>query len=598
MAEGYLNLEARQTILSPLLAINLFRMHAVMFKSHASLCNFPLLGTRPDRAQGFRITYLTLLTCLTLLPARSHANVYPTNIRLNGGATNIVASSVTNVGISYILNEPATLGVAINISSGADIVRTITLTNPAPGTLQGSNYVVWDGLNNASNPVGGGVYSVSITAASSGYTNWTQISSESNDVEYEVWLPRGIAVNRNTNSPYYGRVFIANANEGIDPIGHLGDRVGILKLNADGTYADEGGYSTGGYNWARSRPDADGFSPWKLEVGPDDRLYVNDYYDQGTVFSFDQLVSTNSLIAVLRPDNYPMATLVSLDNLFISGSPGNLQLWMADNNVNAGASGAGIHRWNLTGVGIVATNDTGITVIQSASAGGLDQAPEDVALDISNRIYSIQDIEDQGNLSSWRVLRFPAFTNVTETNAEWRVGVGDDSMAGASGIAVDPTSTYLGVAFKGFSGGSGFENGSVSVFYASNGAPVISFKPGNDHYDVAWDNVGNLYAVDNHDGRWRTYSPPGTNQATTVAIPTVQVATATLPVLSNPAYSAAASQFQFTLTGDANGTYVILSSTNLVDWFPVATNTSAFAVRQVTNTVSGSKTFFRARVGP
>ena len=541
------------------------------------------------------LTCLTLLTYLTLLPVHSHANVYPTNIRLNGGVTNVVASSVTNVGISYTLNEPATLGVTINISSGAGTVRTIALTSPAPGTLQGSNYVVWDGHNNANSPVGGGIYSVSITAASSGYTNWTQTSSDLN-IGNEVSLPRGIAVNRNTNSPYYGRIFVANANQGADPINNLGDRVGILKLNADASYADEGGFSTGGYEWARGRPDADGFSPWKLEVGPDDRLYVNDFYDQGTVFSFDQLVSSNSLLAVLRPDNYPTNTLVSLDNLFISGSPGNMRLWMADDNVNGGASGAGIHQWNLTGTGIVATNDIGTTIVQSAAANGIDQAPEDVAVDSSNRIYSIQDIEDQGSPSS-RVLRFPAFTNVAETNAEWHVGSGDDSMAGASGIAVDSTSTYIAVAFKGYNAGF-LENGSVRVFYASNGAPVVAFNSGNDHYDAAWDNVGNLYAVDNHDGLWRSYSPPGTNQATTVAIPAIQVTAATLLVLSNPAYNAAASQFRFTLTGDANATYIILSSTNLSDWSPVLTNTSALAVRQITNGVTGSRTFFRARLGP
>jgi hypothetical protein len=67
-------------------------------------------------------------------------------------------------------------------------------------------------------------------------------------------------------------------------------------------------------------------------------------------------------------------------------------------------------------------------------------------------------------------------------------------------------------------------------------------------------------------------------------------------VLSKPSYSNG--QFQFTLTGEADATYVILSSTDLVNWSPVATNTSLLAVRQITNNVSGSRTFFRARLGP
>ncbi|HEX3356040.1 MAG TPA: FlgD immunoglobulin-like domain containing protein, partial [Tepidisphaeraceae bacterium] len=528
---------------------------------------------------------------LLLSPRNVHANVYATNIRLNGGLTNIVASSGASLAISYILNEPATLGVSVNVNSGATTVRTITLTNPDPGTLQGSNYVVWDGRDNASNPVGGGVYSVSITAASSGYTNWTETSSELDDLDYRVWWPRGIAVNRNTNSPYYGRVFVANAQEGFDTITYPGDRVGITLHNADGSYADEWGYSTGGYDWAHGDTIQDQLSPWKLEVGSDDRLYANDFTDQGLVFSFDQLVSTNSFLAVLDSSNYPTNGFAELDGPFISGAGGTMQIWMADTT-----DGAGILRWNLTAGGVVAPNDTGVTIIQPNSADGLDVMPRDVALDSSNNIYVIQDT-DSG--SDWRVLRFPAYIDVTETNASWRIGSGDDSMRGAGGVAVDPTGTYVAVAFKGFfdSGVGGYQDGSLQVFAASNGDSIVTLAPGDDHYDTAWDNVGNLYAVDGFAKRWRSYSPPGTNQATTVAVPTVQISAPTQFVLSNPSYAGAAGQFVFTLTGEANATYIILASTDLSNWTPVATNTSALAARQITNTVSGSRSFFRARLG-
>src|ERR1043165_3701601 len=514
-----------------------------------------------------------VLTFLMLLaPLRSQANVYATNVRLNGGFTDVIVPAPTNVIISYTLNEPATLGVSININSGATTVRTIVLTDAAPGTMQGSNYVVWDGLNNSSNSVSAGIYSVNITAASRGFSDWTQTSSEINNLEYEVWSPRSIAVNRNTNSPYYGRIFVANASEGFDPLTHPGDRVGIIKLNSDGTYASDGSFSTGGYDW----PDND-VSPWKLEVGSDDRLYVNDLTNR-LVFSFDQLVSTNPLVAVLRPDNYPTNTSVYLDGPFLTSITGSMQIWMADH----GVGGAGVRRWDITPAGIVASNNTGITIVASGSAGGVDAGPEDIALDSAGYIYAIQDVENQGG-APWVVMRFPAYTNVTETNAEWRIGSSDASMNGATGIAVDPSSTYVAVAFKGYVEGSIYQNGSVKVFYATNGAPVMTFAAGDSHYDVAWDNAGNLYSVDGFFARWRTYSPPGTNLATTVAIPTVRIAVVPQPVLSNPVYNATLNQFSFTLAGEANSTYVILSSPNLVDWLPVATNTSAPATRQITN---------------
>src|ERR1051325_6089148 len=73
------------------------------------------------------------------------ANVYATNVRLNGSTTNAFVVALTNLNINYILNEPATAGVTIRITSGATTIRTITLTHPNPGTLTGTNVVVWDG---------------------------------------------------------------------------------------------------------------------------------------------------------------------------------------------------------------------------------------------------------------------------------------------------------------------------------------------------------------------------------------------------------------------------------------------------------------------
>ncbi|MCZ7637702.1 MAG: hypothetical protein M5U12_17680 [Verrucomicrobia bacterium] len=52
-------------------------------------------------------------------------------------------------------------------------------------------------------------YQVRITTADFGYTAWTQISSDANTtLQFEQ--PRGMAVNRNANSPYYGRIYVAN----------------------------------------------------------------------------------------------------------------------------------------------------------------------------------------------------------------------------------------------------------------------------------------------------------------------------------------------------------------------------------------------------
>src|SRR5215467_8607264 len=209
-----------------------------------------------------RLFPVLLLLFATTLPHSARANVYATNIKLNGGLTNATTVPAT---ISYVLNEPASLGVTVKILFGSTVVRTITITN-GPGTALGTNTVIWDGNNDSSNPVGTGTYSVSVTAASSGYGDWTQISSDTNNY---VWEGRGIAVDRNPSSLYYGRVFVGNADTG--PGFKNGDLLGIQKLNADGSPADEGGFSTGGFSWFGGT-----VSPWKIEVSADDFVYISD----------------------------------------------------------------------------------------------------------------------------------------------------------------------------------------------------------------------------------------------------------------------------------------------------------------------------------
>src|SRR5271154_1871851 len=130
---------------------------------------------------------------LSTLGAR--ANVYATDIQLNGGLTNATAFLNVSATISYRLNQAATLGVTVDVWQGTNLVAAI------PGkTNTGLNTVSWT-------PSVLGNYSVSITAAAAGFVNWQQISVDSNAGNY-AFFPNGMAVNNNTNSPYYGRVFV------------------------------------------------------------------------------------------------------------------------------------------------------------------------------------------------------------------------------------------------------------------------------------------------------------------------------------------------------------------------------------------------------
>src|ERR1035437_6188148 len=174
---------------------------------------------------------LAIALALTSLTWSARANVYATNIKVNGSTNSPSVFAGNNVIISYILNEPASAGVTIKILSGSTVIRSLAMAAGNPGSLRGANTVTWDGKNNAGNPVAGGDYSCSITAAAAGYAVWTQTTDDANPGN-QIWQPWGLAVNQNTNSFYYGRVFVANS--------HTGAPLGFNKLNADGSAAEEG----------------------------------------------------------------------------------------------------------------------------------------------------------------------------------------------------------------------------------------------------------------------------------------------------------------------------------------------------------------------
>ena len=549
---------------------------------------------RLDHASTLLKSLFLILATVALGSGTARANVYATNVRLNGGTTNVSLAPGGSVTIGYLLNEPATLGVSVAIKQGSTTVRTIALPPGGPGTTKGTNTVSWDGRDNVGHMVGGGNYSVNVTAVASGYTNWTQISSDAN-TNNQIWEPRGVAVNVNPGSPYYGRIYMANADAGPNPTTFPGDQVGILKLQADSSAAEEGIFS-GGLD-----------RPSKIEIGADDRVYVNDNYAdfQPAILSFDQLISSNSERQVLVAGNYP--NFQFYDGPFISGTGTNLQIWMAD----VGSISQGILRWDITADGTVAALDTGTNVVAAGAGTPLDFQPVDVAVDRSNRIYTAQSAAGSGAPAN-RVLRFPAFTNVLETNADWVFTTNSDFFTGAYGVAVDPTATYVAVGFGGMNsaiygiGGDGTD-GFVAVFDATTNTVITTLAPTNtpkhQFFDVAWDNAGNLYALDQGDpnstdeGLLRIYSPPGTNQATTVAIPLIQMSGTTpiQPVLSEPVYQG---QFvHFTLYGEPNVTYVILASTNLFNWVPVATNSSVFSNRDIVLPAPPGQTYYRAVVG-
>lgn len=519
---------------------------------------------------------LAVVLAVVSLTSNARANVYATNLKINGGTTNASVSPGQSVSLSYILNEAASSGVNVKILSGATPIRTISIASGNPGTIRGLNTVTWNGKTDGGTNVPGGTYGFSVTASATGYSVWTQTTTNSNPGN-QAWAPWGIAVNQNTNSQYYGRVFVANLATGPNPETNPADRLGFQKLNADASPADEGIFSDGGYAWV------DGvFSPFRVRVGADDRFYAENWAQNGVVMSWDQQINTNSILYVMRDDNNPGGTF---PGYAVTGTGANRKMWMTD--ANQGGTGFGVRVWNFLTNGVLATNDLGTTAVPITNVG-LDDSAYDVAVDQSGRIYVIcQPSFD----SQFKIMRFPAYTGTPLTNADWRV----DNISGIGNnwaIAVNPAATYVAVAQS--------VGNSVAILDAATGTNVTSVSAnGNPHRAVAWDNVGNLYtAFDTPSGEslWQAWSPPGTNTATTVGVESIQIVAP--PVITSIVPSG--SNFIITFTGpsgDAPSAYTLLSGSAVTGITNVASAimTGGSGVYQATVAASGPIQFYRIK---
>jgi hypothetical protein len=340
-----------------------------------------------------------------------------------------------------------------------------------------------------------------------------------------------------------------------------------------------------------------------MGISADDMLYVDDWTGNGVVVSFDQTISTNNPF-VLRPDNYAYPR-ISLSGLCVHGAGTNTQLYMADINLG----GLGILCWTLASGGVTASNDTGTVVVTETNNSDLTLVPYAVSVDTQGDFYTIQRVWDLTYNSAigdpyMRVLCFPPYLegNPPDTNAIWQIGAGDPTLENTYGVAVDPTGSVVAVASRGWGTDSeNLQQGGLSLFQAANGLLVtnMSWNPegitNQEFIDVSWDNVGNLYALAFTNTFWRVYSPPGSNQATTVAAPIIQVLDAlTPPRLSQP--WACMGQLNFTLVGQNNVTYLIQQSPDLINWTAVATNYSPISIRPISVSPPDTQDFYRAVV--
>jgi len=579
----------------------------------------PFNPLQSGRVAGSLALALALISSATT----ARANVYATDIQINGSLTSARAGTGSSITITYRLNQTADRGVMVNILQGATVVAAI-----AGGTNMGLNSV-----SMSSSKLGVGTYSVSITAAATGFPVWTKTSLDStNNVAV---YPEGIAIDNNTNSPYYGRVMVGCASSGTQ--NGVTQQCGIYKMNADGSPADEGSFGYGGYTTddngdtaTGEMPSANGLNPWALRIGEDDRVYMLDYSALGAIIAFDIKVTTNQIVINEGPSspgfpncpnnyasNLDIGDLVNgIDNFDVtSTTTTNAAVWLCDSD----SPGWGIWVYHLKNGAADPADTEGTQAVIAGSGSDLDAGSSGGCMvDTNLDIFVSQSTFYNGSLS--RVMEYTNWnrgvlppeadgpTNAYGTatgQVRWGVGANDTTFEEVQDTVINNRQHPTMVALPMLAGYDNYPG--IRVLNATNGS-VVTVTNGatiqaltnldypNQYTCAAWDNVGNLYGASSSAYYWRVWSPPGANQATTLAVATVQVLTspditsivlngANVTINFTAGASDAASAFTLISSATVNGAYTAVNGA-------IITKVSS-GVFQATAGVNGSTQFYR-----
>jgi hypothetical protein len=443
------------------------------------------------------------------------------------------ASSLTNNAgvISFRLNETAN-SVAIIFTNLSGTLVTSNLGARVVGLTVTNLFVPGNFTVSVTNAAAPGYVSGLTLQTSNDQTNGTPATGiATNTLRFPA--PRGVAVNLNPSSSFFGRVYVANAVGGAATRA-VGD--GIYVLNAD--YSDAVGQGTNARtagitaftNTIIGTTD-DGNTPFRLEVGEDSNLYITDFStNNGTIFVTDPnvLTGTNVLagfgVVSLGAPNASANHGRIGSSVIAKGSlaGGNLVIYAldSDNTVTTDGGANHIMKWDIgagplpvdLAVGTVATNVDNATLLPNA---GIIQ---DLATGPDGKFYLAQNrnVGNEGGVfvvdpavdgSPFNPTPDGLWDEVYDSRADsvGSYGAAVDILLQTRAVKVSPDGKYMAVIR---------DDNQLWVIRLVNGLPDLSTRklvattPTTTlGRDVAFDAANNLYTVSSGQALMRTYSP-------------------------------------------------------------------------------------------
>jgi hypothetical protein len=380
------------------------------------------------------------------------------------------ASAVSSTGtdLTFTLNEDAAdvtlmLEGGGSQSLGAMTMGTHTVSVPTPGNHQ-------------------------IKVTHSAAAGWTQISTDGTSTSF--YVPVGVSVNRNKNSPNYGSVYVSNAVAGTTAFGRATND-GLYRLRADMSEVNNG---TAGVDWSGTA------GPWKSAIGTDDRVYVINYSADLVHDIAPDLSSASQLIdASNRTANQWVGSVV------VEGTQadGNRKIYTVNPNYNDAAR-KGLIQYDLGSNAAATPGDTGTQYI------GPDYYlfyPYDFVRDSAGDWYGTQYRYDSTGAEA--VAKFLDAAPPINT-AAWQTaafGPGGEVFNGAYCLDIHEENGWVAYG--------NYYDGWVHIFDMADGSYITGFDAGSRIRDISFDAAGNLYTVDNLTEWLKVWSPGGDTMMST-----------------------------------------------------------------------------------
>lgn len=408
----------------------------------------------------------------------------------------------TGYGLQFLLNDAAHVVVEVL----KDSVVMLTLDG---GLMQkGTNMVSF-----SEEQLPDGVYTWRVKATADGIDRPMKYSNN-NDVQLQYYSPRGVAVDNNIGSEFFGRIYASETVPGA--VTNRTTKDGIYILNAaleDFTNQGANSYA-GGVTWAGAS------SPMRVSVGDDSRVYLTDWsdanpgvwiMDPANPFAAFKPVFSGLSVTTGLASKDGVNVHGAISHCWSTGTGDDTKLFTFDKYyVDAVATNRGnLLQYNIGTLQQPWQSPPSTIVFNDGLNGNLQQNYNScIAPDGSGGWWISQHrSEDAASIPS--LIHVKPDGSVSFNSGRTPLLIGNSN---TGGMAVRPDGKQIAM-------GSNNEVKVYDITFDAQGAASLrqihSIKPamGTNTAGIAWDRAGNLYVISNSSERLGVWAMPKTENS-------------------------------------------------------------------------------------